>query len=91
MRFADRQDTEPIKVVVEDVSGYTTLPNAYATGIGPSRRVFLWDTLLDGRFDDDEVRVVLAHEIAHHSREHILKGAAWYALCCSRSSAGLPG
>jgi STE24 endopeptidase len=42
--------------------------------------VFLWDTLLDGRFADEEVRFVLAHEIAHHSREHLWKGAAWYAL-----------
>lgn len=78
--YAQRQDTKPIKVVVEEVSEDTSLPNAYATGLGPSRRVFLWDTLLDGRFTDEEVRFVLAHEIAHHSREHIWKGAAWYAL-----------
>jgi STE24 endopeptidase len=78
--FAQRQGTKPIKVAVEEASSYTNVPNAYATGLGPSRRVFLWDTLLDGRFDDEQVRVVLAHEIAHHSREHIWKGAAWYAL-----------
>jgi STE24 endopeptidase len=78
--YAARQGTEPIKVVVEEASEYTTIPNAYATGLGPSRRIFLWDTLLDGRFDDEEVRVVLAHEIAHHSREHIWKGTFWYAL-----------
>jgi len=78
--FAKRQGTEPVKVVVEEWSDFTDLPNAYATGLGPSRRIFLWDTLLDGRFDDDEVRVVLAHELAHHSREHIWKGTAWFAL-----------
>jgi STE24 endopeptidase len=78
--YAQRQGTEPIKVAVEETSEYTTIPNAYATGLGPSRRIFLWDTLLDGRFDDDQVRVVLAHEVAHHSREHIWKGAAWYTL-----------
>jgi STE24 endopeptidase len=78
--YAQSQGTEPIKVAVEEVSDYTTIPNAYATGLGPSRRIFFWDTLLDGRFDDGEVRVVLAHEIAHHSREHIWKGTAWYAL-----------
>jgi STE24 endopeptidase len=78
--YAARQGTEPIKVVVEEASEYTTIPNAYATGLGPSRRIFLWDTLLDGRFADEEVRVVLAHEIAHHSREHIWKGTLWYAL-----------
>jgi STE24 endopeptidase len=79
-RFAERQDTEPVKVVVEDWSEFTSVPNAYAAGLGPSRRIVLWDTLLDGRFDDAEVRVVLAHELAHHSREHIWKSIAWYAL-----------
>ena len=79
-RFAERQGTEPVKVVVEEWSELTSMPNAYATGLGPSRRIFLWDTLLDGRFDDDEVSVVLAHELAHHSREHIWKSIAWYAL-----------
>ena len=33
----------------------TSLPNAEATGLGPSRRVILWDTLVDGRFSDREV------------------------------------
>ncbi len=80
VRFAERQDTEPVKVVVEETSEFTTAPNAYATGLGPSRRIFLWDTLLDGRFDDDQVGVVLAHELAHHSRGHIWKGIAWLAL-----------
>ncbi|HEV3479428.1 MAG TPA: M48 family metalloprotease [Gaiellaceae bacterium] len=80
VRFAERQDTEPVKVVVEDWSEFTSMPNAYAAGLGPSRRIVLWDTLLDGRFEDDEVRVVLAHELAHHSREHIWKSGAWYAL-----------
>jgi STE24 endopeptidase len=80
VRFAERQDTEPVEVQVEEWSELTSMPNAYATGLGRSRRIFLWDTLLDGRFEDDQVRVVLAHELAHHSREHIWKGIAWYAL-----------
>ena len=80
VRFAERQDTKPVKVVVEEWSDLTSIPNAYAAGLGPSRRIFLWDTLLDGRFGDDEVRVVLAHELGHHSREHIWKSIAWYAL-----------
>jgi STE24 endopeptidase len=40
----------------------------------------LWDTLLDGRFSDDEIGTVLAHELGHHTRNHIWKGIAWYAL-----------
>ena len=53
------------------MSGDTSQANAYAFGIGPSARTVLWDTLLDGRFSDGEVDVVLAHELAHHSSDHI--------------------
>jgi STE24 endopeptidase len=72
--------TEPIPVDVETVSGDTSDANAYATGLGPTRRVVLWDTLLDGRFSDGAERVVLAHEIAHHSSRHLPKGLAWFAM-----------
>lgn len=77
--YAARQGTDPIPVHVEDVGDTTNAPNAYAAGFGPTRRIVFWNTLLDS-FDDGEVRVVLAHEIAHHSRAHILEGIAWYAL-----------
>ena len=36
--------------------------------------------MVDGTFSDAEVRVVLAHEIGHHSSRHIPKGIAWFAL-----------
>jgi STE24 endopeptidase len=42
--------------------------------------VFLWDTLLDGRFSDAEVLFVLAHEFGHQVRDHLVKAIAWYAL-----------
>ena len=79
-RFAQAQETELPRISVQDVSDFTDAPNAYAAGFGPSRRVVLWSSLLDGRFTDDEVNVVLAHELGHHSRNHILEGLAWYAL-----------
>lgn len=79
-RIAAQQGVEGVPVRVEEVSGYTKLPNAYAAGLGPSRKVVLWDTLLDGRFADEEVLVVVAHEYAHHARDHIWKLAAWFAL-----------
>jgi STE24 endopeptidase len=78
--YAKRQDVEPVKVVVQRMSDLTSIPNAQAAGLGPSRRIFIWDTLLDGRFDADQVRVVLAHELGHHSRHHVWKSIAWYAL-----------
>jgi STE24 endopeptidase len=79
-RYAREQGTEPMRVAVQDVSTETNAPNAYAAGFGPTRHVVLWSTLLDGRFSDGEVRVVLAHEVAHHSRGHILEQLAWFAL-----------
>lgn len=74
------QGLDHVPVRVERVSDLTNVPNAFATGIGPSNRIFLWDTLLDGRLSDAEVRVVVAHELGHLSRRHIPKGLAWYAL-----------
>ena len=77
--FERDQGLDEIEIRVEQVSDETSLANAYAAGFGPSRRVVLWDTLLY-EFPEDEVEVVLAHELGHHSSEHILKGIAWYAL-----------
>jgi STE24 endopeptidase len=52
-----------------DASRRTTAANAYVTGLGPTKRVVLFDTLLE-RYDRDEVRVVVAHELAHvHHRD----------------------
>ena len=52
-------------VEVADASRRTTAANAYVGGIGPTRRVVLYDTLLDGRFSQPEVVSVSAHELAH--------------------------
>ncbi|HYV14388.1 MAG TPA: M48 family metalloprotease [Conexibacter sp.] len=68
------------KVEVQDVRRFTTAPNAEAVGFGSTRRVILWDTLLDGRFDRREVRAVLAHELGHLAHKHTLKGVGWLAL-----------
>jgi STE24 endopeptidase len=77
---AEAQGVSDIPVRVQAVSDATSAPNAGAMGIGPSRRVVLWDTLLTGDFGRDEIRFVLAHEFAHHSRNHIWKFLGWYAL-----------
>jgi STE24 endopeptidase len=67
-------------VLVADASRRTTTANAYVAGLGPTRRVVLYDTLLDGRFSDGEIRFVAAHELAHVERHHLWKGLAWFAL-----------
>ena len=67
-------------VRIETVSDETTSANAYTTGIGPSARVFIWDTFLDGRFTDREIELVAAHELGHVAHRHIWKGLAWSLL-----------
>jgi STE24 endopeptidase len=69
-----------VPVVVDRIHDVSSLPNAEATGIGPSRRVVLFDTLLDGRFTTGELKVVIAHELGHLARNHIWKDVGWYAL-----------
>lgn len=78
--FQRAQGISGVPVSVEDVSGTTSQANAYAAGFGASRRIVLWSTILEEPFSSREVRVVLAHEIGHHSSRHIPKGLAWFAL-----------
>jgi STE24 endopeptidase len=79
-RLEQREGVGHVPVVVQDVHDVTSLPNAEAMGLGPSRRIVVWDTLVDGRFSEPELRVVLAHEIGHIARGHIWKQIGWYAL-----------
>ena len=67
-------------VRIEEVHDQTTAANAMATGIGPSARVFIWDTFLDGRYSNREIEVVAAHEFGHIAHHHIWKGLAWSLL-----------
>lgn len=78
-QLADELDVESIPVRVEGTSEYTSAPNAWAGGLGPSRRVVLGDTLVNG-FSSHEVVFVIGHELSHHAREHIWKGVGWYGL-----------
>ena len=77
---ASRMGVNVDDVLVADASRRTTTANAYVAGIGPTRRVVLYDTLLDGRFTEGEILAVSAHELAHVERRHLWKGIAWFAL-----------
>jgi STE24 endopeptidase len=68
------------KVLVADASRRTTTANAYVSGLGPTKRVVFYDTILDGRFTQDELESVAAHELGHVARSHIWKGLGWFAL-----------
>lgn len=57
----------------------TTKANAALTGIGSSRRILVSDTML-AQYSDEEIEVVLAHELGHHVHGDIWKGLVFEAL-----------
>ena len=76
----ERVEGIDVPVDVEKVSNFTKEANAFSVGLGPTERVVVWDTLLDGRFTEGEVRVVLAHEFGHVAHRHLWKGMGWTIL-----------
>jgi STE24 endopeptidase len=79
LELARAAGVEVGEVYSVDESRRTTGANAYVTGLGPTKRVVLFDTLLD-RFDRDQVRVVVAHELAHVRNRDVLRGVAYAAI-----------
>jgi STE24 endopeptidase len=62
-----------------DASRRSTALNAYVTGLGSTKRVVLYDTLLD-KAREPELRSVVAHELGHVKHRDVLRGIAWVAL-----------
>jgi STE24 endopeptidase len=62
-----------------DASRRTTAANAYVAGLGTTKRVVLFDTLLRD-FTPAEIRLVLAHELAHVRHRDVARGLAFLAL-----------
>ena len=80
LELARRMGVRARDVVVSDASRRTTASNAYVSGLGASRRVVLFDTLLRD-FPRNQVRFVVAHELAHVAHRDILRlGLAAQAL-----------
>ncbi|HEY2355199.1 MAG TPA: M48 family metalloprotease [Gaiellaceae bacterium] len=73
------ESIEHVHVPVRVIGGFTE-PNAFATGLGASRRVFLWQSILDRPFTPRLDAFVLAHELGHLAHNHIWKSIGWYAL-----------
>ena len=64
----------PIKnVFVMDGSKRSSKSNAFFTGFGRNKRIALFDTLIE-KHTVPELIAVLAHEIGHHKKKHILQG-----------------
>jgi STE24 endopeptidase len=78
--LGERQGVGEVEVEVRDASRRTRAINAELYGVGPTKRMILWDTALDGRLTGLEIRALAAHEFGHVEAEHIWKGIAWLAL-----------
>ena len=61
------------KILVSDASRRTRKHNAYVSGLGPTRRLVLFDTLLED-MPRDELRGVVAHELGHRRHRHVAAG-----------------
>ena len=61
-------------VLVAEASRRTRKENAYVSGLGRTRRVVLWDTLLGA--EPEEVELVVAHELGHRRMRHVSQGTA---------------
>ena len=77
-------------VLVSDASRRTTRVNAYVSGLGRTRRVVVYDTLLAARAADpagaaDEVALVAAHELAHVRHRDVLWGTVGSAALAAVS------
>ena len=63
-------------LMVMDGSLRSSHGNAYFTGFGKSKRIVFFDTLIE-RLSPSEVEAVLAHELGHFKRRHVIKRIAW--------------
>ncbi|HDL63754.1 MAG TPA: M48 family peptidase, partial [Proteobacteria bacterium] len=70
--YARKQDFKIKGVFTMDASRRSTKSNAYFTGFGRFRRIVLFDTLIK-RHTVDELLSILAHEVGHYKKRHIMK------------------
>ncbi|MDQ3727964.1 MAG: M48 family metalloprotease [Actinomycetota bacterium] len=79
VELGERSGVEVGEVYRVDASRQSTALNAYVAGIGPTKRVVLYDTLIDGT-TEPELRSVVAHELAHVAHSDIPRGILFAAL-----------
>jgi len=71
--FAQKVGFKLDNIFVIDGSKRSAKANAYFTGLGPKKRIVLYDTLIND-METDELVAVLAHEIGHYKKNHIIQG-----------------
>ena len=71
--FASKVDFPIGRIDVMDGSRRSAHSNAYFSGFGKSRRIALFDTLLE-KHSNDEIVSVVAHEVGHYKKKHVISG-----------------
>jgi STE24 endopeptidase len=79
MELAREADVDVGDVFEVDASRRTRGANAFVTGLGHTKRVVLYDTLIE-RFRPEQVRLVVAHELGHVRNHDLRRGMLWVAL-----------
>jgi STE24 endopeptidase len=69
--FSQKTGFKLKNIYVIDGSKRSTKANAYFSGFGPKKRIVLYDTL-QKEFSEEEIVAVLAHEIGHYKKKHVL-------------------
>ncbi|HEY3645292.1 MAG TPA: M48 family metallopeptidase [Gammaproteobacteria bacterium] len=77
--LAHRAGIEGANVYEVNKSVDTNELNAYATGIGGTKRIVLWDTIIK-QFTPDELLMVTGHEMGHYVLNHVWKGIFFASL-----------
>jgi STE24 endopeptidase len=70
--FARKSGFKLKNIYIIDGSKRSTKANAYFSGFGPKKRIVLYDTLLS-ELTEEEIVGVLAHEIGHYKKKHVLR------------------
>lgn len=73
--YADKVDFPLQEIFVMDGSKRSSKSNAFFTGFGKNKRIALFDTLIENH-TKEELVAVLAHEIGHYKKKHIVKNMA---------------
>ena len=73
LELARKAHTDVVGVFEWVLSGHTKKANAALAGMGTTRRILLSDTLL-ADYSEDEIEVILAHELAHHVHRDLWRG-----------------
>jgi STE24 endopeptidase len=79
VELGERAGVEVGNVYRVDASRRSTALNAYVAGLGPTKRVVLYDTLIDGT-NEPELESVVAHELGHVAHSDIPRGILFAAL-----------